>query len=166
MALSINKAAALAFACATLFQGSAVAAEGGQRMTREVYAAYLAAFNAGDDRYAEIYAPDVVFDHGPYGVLRGRQAILDFYRDIRTQLKERVTASEVVIGEDQKVMAVELTTELTAVRDGVKLPSRTEPLKKGETLITRGVVFYGLSDGRVVTIRGAVRGVTFVPAKP
>jgi hypothetical protein len=45
-----------------------------KEMTRERYQEYARLFNAHDDRYAEFYHPNVVFDHGPfYGVLRGRQ---------------------------------------------------------------------------------------------
>jgi hypothetical protein len=129
-------------------------------MTQERYAEYLRLFNNGDDRYADLYDNDVVFDHGPfYGILRGRQAIVDFYRDIRTQMQETVTATEVIIDHEQGVMAAELSTELRAIRDGVKLASRT--LNKGDVYTTRGVVIYGLKDGRIVSIRGAVGGTSF-----
>jgi len=134
------------------------------RMTLERYAEYLRLFNSGDDRYADLYDDEVVFDHGPfYGVLRGRQAIVDFYRDIRTQMQETVTATEVIIDEQHGVMAAELTTELRAIRDGVKLASRT--LNTGDVYTSRGAVIYGLKDGRIVSIRGVMGGSAFQAAK-
>ncbi len=138
-----------------------VAGQGGA-MTRPEYADYLSSFDSGSDHYADYYAPDVVFDHGPYGILRGRQAIVDFYHGIRKELRETVTASEVVIDNEHGIMAAEIATRLTALRNGVKLPSH--PLDKGDTFVSRGVVFYGLSGGRIVSIRGAHTGSSFVPA--
>jgi hypothetical protein len=145
-------------ACAV---ASEVRAQGDQatpdRMTREKYSLYLERFNAGDDRYAELYDPEVVFTHAPmFGVLRGRQAIIDFYAGMRSQIKETVTASAVVIDNEHGIMAAELSTELVAKRDGVKLPSAM--LNKGEKVVTRGTVYYGLRNGKVVSIRGGVTG--------
>ena len=133
-------------------------------MTREKYTEYVRLFNNGDDRYADLYDNDVFFDHGPfYGMLRGRQAIVDFYRDIRTQMQETLMVTELVIDNEQGVMAAELTTQLRAIRDGVKLASRT--LNKGDVYTSRGVVFYGLKDGRIVSIRGALGGASVEAAK-
>lgn len=131
----------------------------------EAFAEYLRRFNAGDDRYAELYDENVVFDHGPfYGVLRGRQAIIDFYRNIRTQMKETVTARAVVIDREKKMMMAELTTELRAIKDGVKLASRT--MNTGDLYTSRGTVVYELNDaGKILFIRGAAQGPSFEPAK-
>lgn len=129
----------------------------GSRMTPEKYATYLKRFNAQDVRYSELYAKDVVFRHDPmFGVLRGRQAIIDFYRKIDTELKETVTASTVVIDNEHGLMAAELTTQLLATRDGVKMPSGV--INKGDRLIVYGTVYYGLKDGHIVTIRGGKEG--------
>ncbi len=70
-----------------------------------------------------------------------------------SQMQETVTATEVVIDHEQGTIAAELTTQLRAIRDGVKLASRT--LNKGDVYTTRGVVIYGLKGGRIVSIRGA-----------
>ncbi|HWW66115.1 MAG TPA: nuclear transport factor 2 family protein [Sphingomonadaceae bacterium] len=137
------------------------AAEG--QMTHENYKIYLSRFNSGDDRYAQFYDDNVVFDHGPFfGILKGRQAIVDFYRDIRTKVKETVTASTVVIDNEHGVMAAELSTQLVATRDGVEMPSGH--LDKGDMIITRGTVYYGLKDGRIISIRGGITGATRIPA--
>lgn len=132
-------------------------------MTQEKYAAYLQLFNAGDERYADFYDEDVVFYHDPmFGVLRGRQAILDFYRTIRTQLREHVTAHIVVIDREQGVMAAELTTRLVAVKDGIEMPSGT--INTGDTIISEGTVYYTLRNGRIATIRGGISGGRKLPA--
>lgn len=126
-------------------------------MTQDAYHLYLQRFSAGDDRYADMYDDNVVFTHDPkFGTLRGRQAILDFYRKIRLDLKETVQASMVVIDNEQGVMAAELTTQLVAIRDGVEMPSGR--LNMGDTIISRGTVYYGLRDGRIITIRASIDG--------
>lgn len=129
------------------------------RMTIEAYAEYLRRFNSGDERYADIYDPDVVFEHDPkFGTLRGRQAIIDFYRGIRAQLQETITASEVVIDNDRGVMAAELSTRLLATRDGVIMPSGK--LNAGDAIIVRGTVYYRLKNGRIAHIRAGIGGAT------
>ncbi|MXO67189.1 nuclear transport factor 2 family protein [Altericroceibacterium endophyticum] len=126
-------------------------------MTRAAFELYLERFSAGDERYAELYDPDVVFEHAPqFGVLRGREAILEFYRGIREQLEETVVASEVVIDNEQGVMAAELTTQLLATRDGVEMPSGT--LDAGDMIISRGTVYYRINNGRITHIRGGIQG--------
>jgi hypothetical protein len=140
---------------------SAVAAS---EMTREAYAQYLGRFNAGDERYAEIYDPDVVFEHDPkFGTLRGRQAIIDFYREIRKQLKETVTVSTVVIDNEHGLMAAELSTHLLATRDGVDMPSGK--LNAGDAIVTKGTVYYGLKNGHIVSIRSSIDGAKVVRAR-
>jgi hypothetical protein len=153
---------------ASLVSGGAdsrAASSAAMPMTREAYAEYLRRFNAGDDRYAELYDENVVFDHGSfYGVLRGRRAILDFYRNIRTQMKETVTADIVVIDNEHRLMAAELTTELRAIKDGVKLASRT--MDTGDVYTSRGTVIYEFNAaGKITFIRGAKQGGSFEPAK-
>lgn len=144
---------------------SAAPAAADEGMTPAAYAAYLERFNAGDESYAEIYHPDVVFEHDPkFGTLRGRQAIIEFYRNIRQQLKEEVKVSTLVIDNERGLMAAELTTRLVATRDGVDMPSGR--LNTGDAIITRGTVYYGLKDGRIVSIRGGIGGATVVRAQP
>ena len=144
--------------------GAAGALVAGARMTPEKYQTYLDRFNQGDERYADFYAPDVVFDHGPfYGMLRGRAAIVEFYRKISTQMKETVTPSMVVIDNEHGLMAAEIATRLTAVADGVQLKSG--PLVKGETYVSYGTVYYTFNkQGRIATIRDSAGGSERIPA--
>ena len=61
----------------------AAAQEQPAEMTQERYLKYLEQFSAGDEHYADIYDDNVIFYHAPqFGVLRGKQAILDLYRKI------------------------------------------------------------------------------------
>lgn len=132
-------------------------------MTREKYERYVQLFNAGDRRFAEFYAPDVVFDARPAPQpLHGRQAILDLYAGLWKQLKEEITIGAVVIDNEQGLMAVELTNRITATADEVKLPSRT--LNRGDVSVGSGVIVYGISDGRITYIREARSGRSFTPA--
>lgn len=141
----------------------AVAAEGEQQMTHEQYDAYLKAFNAGDDSFADFYDDDVVFYHAPmFGTLRGKQAIIDFYRDIRTKIDETVTATTVVVDNDHGIMAAELSTRLVAKQPGVAMPSGD--LNVGDAIISEGTVYYTLKNGKIAVIRGSKSGARKVPA--
>jgi hypothetical protein len=132
-------------------------------MTREKYERYVQLFNARDHRYAEYYDPKVVFDARPAPqALHGRQAILDLYDGLWKQLDEHITIGRVVIDNEQGLMAAEITNRITATQDNVKLPSRT--LNKGDVSVGSGVIFYGLSNGRISSIREAKSGRTVTPA--
>lgn len=153
----------LGLAAATMSSTGFAREPGADAMTREDYAEYLRLFNDGDERYADYYHEDVVFHHAPmFGVLKGRQAIIDFYRNIRTQLNEHVTAHAVVIDADQNMMAAELSTRLVAVRDGVKMPSGD--LDTGDAIVSEGTVYYTLKDGLISVIRGSRSGAQKMPA--
>lgn len=135
----------------------------GPAMSKERFEEYLSLFNAGDERYAQFYDENVVFHHAPmFGVLRGRQAILEFYRNIRTQVSEQVTPHAVVVDNRQGMMAAELSTRLVALRDGIAMPSGN--LNTGDTIISEGTVYYTLKDGRIVNIRGSKSGAKRIPA--
>ena len=126
-------------------------------MTHERYAAYLTLFNAADPNYADYYDPDIVFYHDPmFGVLRGREAILAFYRKLRGQLDEHVTARTVVIDHEKQIIAAELSTKLVAKVDGIAMPSGF--LNKGDMIISEGTVYYAIKDGRIAEIRSSISG--------
>ena len=132
-------------------------------MTHERYATYLSLFNAADPNYADYYDPDIVFHHDPmFGVLRGREAILAFYRRLRGQLDEHVTARTVVIDHEKQIMAAELSTKLVAKVDGIKMPSGF--LNKGDMIVSEGTVYYALKDGRITEIRSSISGGRKIPA--
>ena len=122
-------------------------------MTHEKYARYIDTFNRHDLRFVEFYAEDVVFDKGKVdGILKGREAIAEWYRNIWQDLTEKVTPQVVTIDSAQNLMIVELRTELTATRDGVQRPNMT--LNKGDRLVVDGAVVYTLRDGSISSLRG------------
>lgn len=122
-------------------------------MTHEKYARYIDTFNRHDLRFVEFYAEDVAFDKGKAdGVLKGREAIAEWYRNIWPDLTEKVTPQAVTIDSAQNLMIVELRTELTATRDGVQRPNMT--LNRGDQLVVDGAVVYSLRDGFISSLRG------------
>ena len=134
------------------------------RMTRERYAEYLKLFNSRDDHYAEYYDPNIVFDHGTYGILRGRQAVLDLYHRIWSDVDEEVVPGKIAIDNENGNMLVELTTPLRAKHDDVKLAATREFEKQGDLFTSRVVVAYGLADGLITTIKGVGLGTSYEPA--
>jgi ketosteroid isomerase-like protein len=133
-------------------------------ITRERFAEYIHRFNAQDERYADLYADDVVFEHGPYyGTLRGPQAILDFYRNTWKSFRQTLVPGDVVIDNDRGLMAAEMTTHLVARVDGVASQSHPEGMKAGDEVVSVGVVIYEIRDGRITHIRGAPQKAVFHP---
>jgi ketosteroid isomerase-like protein len=136
-------------------------------MTRERFAEYIHHFNTRDERYADLYADDVTFEHGPYyGTLRGRQAILDFYRQTWKSLTQTLVPGDVVIDNDHGLMAAEMTTHLVARVEGVASQSHPEGMKTGDEIVSVGVVMYEIRNGRITHIRGAPQKAVFHPASP
>jgi ketosteroid isomerase-like protein len=134
-------------------------------MTRAAFAEYIHRFNTGDERYADLYATDVTFEHGPYyGTLRGRQAILDFYRKTWKSFRQTLVPGDVVIDNERGLMAAEMTTHLVARVDGVVSQSHPEGMKAGDEVVSEGVVIYEVRDGRITHIRGAAQKAVFHPA--
>jgi len=133
-------------------------------MTPKMYQEYVRRFNAQDERYAQFYSDDVVFDHGPvFGVLNGRRAVIDFYRAFWAKFHETLELGAIVIDNAHGQMAVEVSTHLVARQAGVTLPSHPEALHPGDEFVTRDVVIYTLCQGKITHIRGAVEGRSFMP---
>lgn len=133
-------------------------------MTREIFAEYIRRFNNRDERYAELYGDDVVFEHGPYyGTLRGRQGILDFYRQTWKSFAQTLVPGDVVIDNERGLMAAEMTTHLVARVNGVASQSRPQGMKAGDEIVSMGVVFYEIRDGLIRHIRGAAQRADFHP---
>jgi ketosteroid isomerase-like protein len=142
----------------------AVAGPQSQLMTREKFAEYIRRFNRRDEGYADLYADDVVFEHGPYyGTLRGRQGILDFYRQTWKSFAQTLVPGDVVIDNERGLMAVEITTHLVARVDGVASQSRPQGMKAGDEIVSMGVVFYEIHGGLIKHIRGAAQRADFHP---
>ena len=123
-------------------------------ITEEAFRAYIAAFNRDDyEGFSGRYAEDVVLVLGGKRELRGRQAVIDFYKGVKGATRREIRINRLVIGEDGA--AAELESTFTALQD---LPEGVlaKALKKGETYhhITFALFDIG-ADGRFTRIRSA-----------
>ena len=117
------------------------------------FEAYLAAFNRGDfDGFGAFYADDVIF-HGQAAQLRGRDAVLDFYRKVRARLDEQVELVSFVGAEGGRRIAAELRTTLLARRDWLEMP--TGPMRAGDKRQSVNIVFYDLHEYKFTRVRSA-----------
>jgi len=114
---------------------------------------YMAAFNAGDyDTLRGFYADDVVLVIGNGTELRGVQAIVDFYREVKTSTRRTIKILRTFPSRDG--IAAELESEFLAVED---VPDFTSgPMRKGDRLYINSFVVYDVRDGRYSRIRSAV----------
>jgi ketosteroid isomerase-like protein len=115
--------------------------------------AYMAAFNGGDyDALRTFYADDVVLVIGNGTELRGVQAIIDFYRDVKANTRRTIKILRTFPARDG--IAAELESEFLAVED---VPDFTSgPMRKGDRLYINSFVVYDTRDGRYTRIRAAV----------
>jgi ketosteroid isomerase-like protein len=114
---------------------------------------YMAAFNASDyDTLGGFYADDVVLVIGNGTELRGVQAIVDFYRDVKTSTRRTIKILRTFPSRDG--IAAELESEFLALED---VPDFTSgPMRKGDRLYINSFVVYDVKDGRYSRIRSAV----------
>ena len=115
------------------------------------FEAYLAVFNRADfAAFGAYYHDDVAF-FGRAATLTGREAVLDFYRMVRSRIDEHI---ELVgfLGSEERC-AAEIITNLTPLEDWPDFPSA--PLRQGELRRSINFVFYDLLDGRFRRIRSA-----------
>jgi hypothetical protein len=112
---------------------------------------YLSEFNAANyDALVRYYADDVVFTFGHGPTLRGRDAVVAFYRPFHACVKETVEVQFLVM--DHRHVAVELATEFHAVKDYDNFIRG--PLKAGDVLCLTSFVHYDLDgSGRFCQVR-------------
>ncbi|MEP7313735.1 MAG: nuclear transport factor 2 family protein [Pseudomonadota bacterium] len=123
-----------------------------QGMSRERFSSYMDAFNRDDYAgFGDFYAEDVVLVIAGKRELRGRQAIFDFYKTVKSQTQRTIQINR-FIGTENRI-AVELQSEFLALQD---LPEFSAgPMKKGGRIFINTFVFYELRDGRFALIRSA-----------
>ena len=119
--------------------------------SRAWFETYLAAFNAAEfETFGAFYHPGVEFV-GRAAELRGRNAVLSFYRDVRQRIDERIELLS-FIGSDS-LCAAEIRTTLLPLVDWPDFP--TGPLTRGEPRRSVNFVFYDLAGGVFTRIRSA-----------
>ncbi len=121
-------------------------------MSTARFAEYIDAFNRGDyGAFGEFYDEDVLLDVAGKRELRGRQAIFDFYRSVRSQTRRSIEIVKVLSAGNH--IAAELQSEFLALED---LPQFTAgPMKTGGRIFINTVVLYELREGKFVRIRSA-----------
>ena len=120
-------------------------------LTEQDLREYMAAFNRDDfDGFARYYADDMIFE-GRGRHFKGREEMVNFYRTLKSRIRETVTIKEVAVGKNE--MAVEIETELYAFEDWLTMP--TGPMRKGERIRSQNFVWYEIQKNKFVHIRSA-----------
>lgn len=121
-------------------------------MTEADYADYIACFNTNDfEGFGRYYCDDVVFNLGEKRQIIGRDNILDFYRDVKSKVRETLDILAVATGPG--TLAVHVHTEFFGLADWPDFIAG--PLMKGEALNIESLGFYYLRDGKFAQIMGA-----------
>jgi hypothetical protein len=121
-------------------------------MTKDDYADYVARFNANDfDGFGRYYDDDVIFNLGDKKQIVGRENILDFYRDVKSKVRETLEILSVVA--DGDALAVHVRTEFVGLVDWPDFIAG--PLMKGEALNIESLGYYYLRGGKIARILGA-----------
>ncbi|MXO66160.1 nuclear transport factor 2 family protein [Altericroceibacterium endophyticum] len=121
-------------------------------MTENEYAHYVACFNADDfEGFGAYYHDDVVFRLGDKREIIGRSAILDFYRDVKSRIRETLEILSVAPGETS--FAVHCRTEFYALEDWPDFVAG--PMAKGDVLNIESLGYYYLRDNKFHRILGA-----------
>jgi hypothetical protein len=122
-------------------------------MTAAQFSSYIDAFNRDDvATYGDYYAPDIVLVLAGKTELRGRQAIFDFYKSVKSQTRRIIRINKFVATPEH--IAVELESEFLALQD---LPEFTAgPMRRGGRIFINTFVLYDLCDGKFSRIRSAL----------
>ena len=119
--------------------------------TRDEFMEYITLFNNNDPGFTKFYHDDVVLELGTTQI-RTPQGILDFYKDVKAHIHERVEVTHYI--SDATGIAAELPSEFKVYRDWPKgyFP---RPLKAGEVLRIVSFVMYWVEDGKFRHIKSA-----------
>lgn len=129
---------------------AAVAANACGGFTREEFLEYVTLFNANDPRFIKFYHDDVVFELNNATVIKGPQAIREFYTPVKAHIRETVQVAAFV--SDATGIAAELPTEFRVYKDWEN-GFFQRPLKAGEVMRTISFGFYEVKDRKFRHIR-------------
>ena len=119
--------------------------------TRDEFMEYITLFNNNDPGFTKFYHDDVVLELGTTQI-RTPQGILDFYKDVKAHIHERVEVTHYI--SDATGIAAELPSEFKVYRDWPNGYFR-RPLKAGEVLRIVSFVMYWVEDGKFRHIKSA-----------
>jgi hypothetical protein len=120
-------------------------------LTEADFREYIAAFNRDDfEGFGRFYTDDVIFQ-GRAGQFSKRADVLNFYRKVKSRIRETLVIHDLILGE-QDIVA-DLETQLHGLVDWPDFP--TGPIRKGETRRSQNFIWYEVRDGKFVRIRSA-----------
>jgi SnoaL-like domain len=120
-------------------------------MDKQQFANYIDCFNRNDFAgFSRYYADDVVLEL-PKKELRGRDAIVDFYRVVKARVRETLKINEVIV--DAEGLAAEVDTEFFGLEDWPDFI--VAPLKKGGSIRLVSFVHYRIRAGKFAHIKSA-----------
>ncbi len=134
---------------------------GGSLEQRQAYIEYTRAFSSADfERFSQYYTDDVVCELNAT-VLRGKDGILGFYREMFKTVRESLTLHHLIA--DDGGIAADITSQFTAVADAPTFV--VAPLRKGEFVRVRVLVYYTLRDGKIAHIKVGRAGAVSSPQR-
>ena len=120
-------------------------------MTEDDFRRYVAAFNANDYAgFGAFYADDVVFELGSMKRIVGREAILDFYREVKAHITEVVTPLGVLVGPSNVAMYCRTTFDTFADWPDFEI----WPTKAGDHREVETIAWYEHNGSQFTYIRG------------
>jgi hypothetical protein len=120
-------------------------------VNKQLFRDYIDCFNRNDFAgFSRYYSDDVVLEL-PKQELRGRQAIVDFYRVVKARIRETLQINAIIA--DEEGLAAEVDTEFFALEDWPDF--MVAPLKKGASIRIVSFVHYEIRDGRFAHIKSA-----------
>lgn len=135
---------------------------GGSPEQRQAYLEYARAFSEADfDRFSAYYTDDVVCELTAGIVLRGRDGIVKFYREMFQTVRESLTLHHLIA--DDSGLAADITSQFTAIADAPDFV--VAPLRKGEFVRVPVFVHYALRDGKIAHIKVGRSGGVSVPQR-
>jgi hypothetical protein len=124
------------------------------RISRSDFDKYVELYNAADPTFTRFYQDDVVMETVP--PLTSAAAIRDFRRELQAYVSEHITVEYYVA--DETGSAAQFLGEFRCVRD---MPVTAlsglfgKAVKKGQVLRQRGIILYGVKNGKFKWIRAA-----------
>jgi ketosteroid isomerase-like protein len=129
---------------------------GGGPAQRQAFLAYARAFSEAQfDVFPRFYTDDVELSLRSGEIrLEGKEAIVDFYRDMFSRIRESLTLHQLVA--DDGGLCADITSTFTCIEDASDYAIM--PLKKGQVLKVPVFVVYTLRDGLISRIKVARSG--------
>jgi len=120
-------------------------------LTRAQFDEYLMLFNNNDPAFTKYYHDDVVLEL-PDATLKGPAEIRDFYKEVKSHIKETVEVTHFV--SDATGIAAELPSEFACFKDWSDGYFQRD-IEKGEVLRVISFGLYWVEDGKYRRIKSA-----------